>query len=433
MSKASPTLAQEKASEKAVTATRVKPELRVLQVFAVLGVGGAETWLLALLKYFRDESENLPVNVKFDVLLTGGTPAVFDEKAKALGARLFYVPFTRRTLPRFIREFRRILAEGNYDVVHDHQDYIAGLHFLMGLGQLPRVRIAHVHNPLLHISNYVKDPLRKLASSAGKHFLRHFASHVLGTSYLVLGEYGFNKTAYPDTKLGAAHCGFDVPSFCGDSQKARADICAEFGLGRKAKLVLFVGRLDSHRDPRLNQKNPLFALEIAKACVVRDKNVHLLMAGGGEGVRLQLAADVEASNLQQNVHLLGIRSDIPRLMLASDLLLLPSLAEGLGMVAVEAQAAGLPVLASDKTPRECVVVPGLVEFLPLTETAASWADEALRLLNLPRADSDKCNAIVKNSPFSIENSAARLLGIYQMPISRQSAYSRNLGVELAGN
>src|SRR6185503_2610455 len=83
-------------AERPSIALYAKPELRVLQVFASLGVGGAETWLLSLLKYFRDAQDDLPVKVKFDILLTGGSQAVFDDEAIALGARLFYVPFTRR-------------------------------------------------------------------------------------------------------------------------------------------------------------------------------------------------------------------------------------------------------------------------------------------------------------------------------------------------
>jgi glycosyltransferase involved in cell wall biosynthesis len=100
-------------------------------------------------------------------------------------------------------------------------------------------------------------------------------------------------------------------------------------------------------------------------------------------------------------------------MLGSDLLHFPSLAEGLGMVAVEAQAAGLRVLASDSTPRECVVVAGLVDFLPLNKGENVWAGEILNLLDQPRPDAAAANAAVENSPFSIANSAGRLLGLYR--------------------
>src|SRR6185503_16219416 len=120
--------------------------------------------------------DRLPVKVKCDILLTGGEPSVFDEEAMALGARLFYVPFSRRHPIKFMREFRRILAAGQYDVIHDHQDYIAGLHFAMGMGRLPRVTIAHVHNPLYQRTHYGRRLVRRIAKSFGRRSLAHLAT-----------------------------------------------------------------------------------------------------------------------------------------------------------------------------------------------------------------------------------------------------------------
>jgi hypothetical protein len=82
-------------TEIATAGSSEKRELRVLQVFSVLGMGGAERWLISLLKYFREAEEEVPVRVKFDILLTGGERAVFDEEAVALGAKLFSLRLKR--------------------------------------------------------------------------------------------------------------------------------------------------------------------------------------------------------------------------------------------------------------------------------------------------------------------------------------------------
>ncbi len=402
--------------ERPAPASYAKPELRVLQVFSGLGVGGAETWLLALLKYFRDAQSDLPVTVKFDILLTGGTKAVFDDEAVALGARLFYVPFTRRKLLAFIREFRRILASGKYDAIHDHQDYIAGLHLMMGLGNLPPVRVAHVHNPLYHRSEYVNGPVRRLSKSAGKVSLGRLATHVMGTSRQIVTEYGFDQSTFSKVKLGAAHCGFDVTKYKADYTEVHADLCRELGWEESARIILFVGRLDGaqfvHQGQMMTHKNPAFALDVARKCVANDKRVRLVMVGSGEAKRREFEVRVEELGLNERIRFLGVRSDVPRLMLGSDLLLFPSLAEGLGMVVVEAQAAGLRVLAADTTPHECVVVTDAIKFLPLDASLNDWVLEALRLINLPRLDSAECNALVRDSAFSIENSAAKLIDVY---------------------
>ena len=121
---------------------------------------------------------------------------------------------------------------------------------------------------------------------------------------------------------------------------------------------------------------------------------------------------MKSCGLQASIRFLGLRSDVPRLMAGSDLLLFPSVGEGLGMVAVEAQAAGLRVLASAAVPKECEVIPGTIEFKSLDQDSFAWAKESLKLLRLSRPDQIMCNQLVRNSPFSIDNSAASLLDIY---------------------
>lgn len=82
------------------------------------------------------------------------------------------------------------------------------------------------------------------------------------------------------------------------------------------------------------------------------------------------------------------------------------------MVVVEAQAAGLRVLASDTTPREAVVNDELVSFLSLSESAEKWGECVSSLLEEPRPNNEECYDKVLQSPFAIENSARRLLSIY---------------------
>lgn len=216
----------------------------------------------------------------------------------------------------------------------------------------------------------------------------------------------------------AAHCGFDVSRYRGNYQTNHLDICREFGWDDSAKIILFVGRLDTTFGGNLNQKNPAFALEVAKECIAKDASVRMLVVGGGDQVRRELQAQVKGWGLDKEIRLTGVRQDVPRLMLGSDLFLFPSLEEGLGMVAVEAQAAGLRVLASDVVPREGVAVPGMMRFHSLRTGPADWADEAMRLISLPKADATECNSAVSESHFSIENSARQLVALYSGPDSK---------------
>ena len=83
------------------------------------------------------------------------------------------------------------------------------------------------------------------------------------------------------------------------------------------------------------------------------------------------------------------------------------------MVAVEAQAAGLPVLASTAVPRECVVSKDAVMFVELDEEAGCWVKQVLERLERPPLDHRALNRMVAESPFGIENSARSLRKMYE--------------------
>jgi glycosyltransferase involved in cell wall biosynthesis len=390
----------------------VRP-LRVLQVFHTLGVGGAEVWLLALLRQLAALRASTGIDVRFDICLTGGIESELDQEARALGARLIYLRYDRTHLFSFIRKFRALLRAGRYDAVHDHQGHPAGLRLVFALGVLPPVRVVHFHNPTLMLDNYSSSILRRSTVAAGNSAIGLLATHLLGTSRQILSEHGFRVSGGKEGPYAdALYCGFDVSRFLGDRQVARLDLCRELGFQEPVKIILFAGRLNSHPDLRRNQKNPAFALEVAMQCIKQDATIRFLVAGGGEVVRKELEHQMAEAGFADSIRFLGVRSDLAKLMLASDLLLFPSLAEGLGMVAVEAQATGLRVLASSSTPREAAVIPELCTFLPLAEGVSEWTSEAIRLMALPHADARESNRRVADSRFSITRSTTELLSVY---------------------
>src|SRR5262249_3498824 len=148
--------------------------VRVLQVVDTLGLGGAETWLMALLRHWSRTRD-----VKTDLLLTSGNRGIFDDEARELGADLHFVRFDRQHLPQFTGAFRALLDKGRYQAIHDHQDYASGWHFLLGAGRLPPVRVTHVHKPGYQIlENYGVTLRRRLTAQAGKHLVARLATHV---------------------------------------------------------------------------------------------------------------------------------------------------------------------------------------------------------------------------------------------------------------
>lgn len=400
--------------QKNQNSTSAVPKIRVLQVLSNFGIGGAETWLISLLRYFKENAAALGCQVQTDVFLTHGIRDRLDDEAEALGARLIYARYSRKTLPSFISTWRRTLASENYAAIHDHQEFASGWHFLFGTGHLPPVRIAHLHNPMSHQESYGTGPGRRASIRLGNHMIARYATHLLSTSRQLITEQGFDDLhAARHLKKMAVHCGFDSSRFMLNSTEMHSQLRAQFELSPDAKVLLFVGRLDSNMDESCNQKNPAFCLEVARVCAHRDPLFTCLLAGGGESMRERLQERVHTWGLAKRILLLGPRQDVPQLMVGADLLLFPSFAEGLGMVAVEAQAAGLRVIASDGVPEECRVVEDLVDFLPLSAGVEHWASKVMQKLNQPKPDRIQANLKVAASPFSIENSAKLLTAIYR--------------------
>lgn len=385
-----------------------KETIRVLQVVDALGMGGAETWLMEVLRVWSKNHAG-----RMDFLITSGRRGIFDKEAQQFGARMHYVPYRRTHLPQFAKEFRRLLREGQYDAIHDHQDYASGWHFLMGRSLLPRVRVTHVHNPAYQIqNNYGVTLSRRLTARIGRSLVTRYATHITGTSRQVMTEYGFDASCkIPQSPL---YCGFDTARFVGDPVAAKASVCREFGWPLSAKIILFAGRMDRSADlgdPQ-NHKNSGFAVSVGIECARQDQHARMLLAGKPTDPAISILKQrIERAGCTGFIKFVGVRRDIERLMVASDALLFPSRGEGLGMVAVEAQAAGLPVLASTAVPRECVVVPQLVRFQHLDTGASRWAADLLELAAQPRSI-PRANQRVAASPFAIENSANALLRLY---------------------
>jgi glycosyltransferase involved in cell wall biosynthesis len=385
---------------------------KILHVIDSFGMGGAEVWLLELLRFWRRQGSGAPEN---HFLATSGHKGLFDEEVLKLGGKIFYVPYGRSSLRNFVRKFRRMLKSDLYDAIHDHQDYSSGWHFMMGTGVLPSVRVTHVHNPAYQIrNNYGVSVTRRMTARIGKGLVARWATHITGTSCQILNEYGFDSPSFDHLPKFALHCGFDTARFRGERSDARAAVRQEFGWPPNADIVLFAGRIDQspdHSHPQ-NHKNSAFAVSVGIAAALQNPRLHVLFAGPPSPAVPQLEGRIASVGLKARFVFAGIRTDIARLMAASDVFLFPSRGEALGMVAVEAQAAGLPVLASNNVPREAVVVPELVSFQTLDADAEVWKDDLLDIIN-NRPNVADANERVAASRFAIAHSASALEELYR--------------------
>jgi glycosyltransferase involved in cell wall biosynthesis len=214
-----------------------------------------------------------------------------------------------------------------------------------------------------------------------------------------------------DPRWRVLHYGIDTAPF-GEERPDRAAVRAELGLPADAFVVGHVGRFAP-------QKNHRFLIDIAAELARREPSFRLLLVGEG-GLRPAVEQRVAELELGDRVVFAGSRSDVPRLMRgAMDVLVLPSLSEGLPVVGIEAQAAGLVAVVSDVVTPELDLVPGLVRRVSLDAPASVWAEALLGVrVGQPTADPREALRAVEQSSFSIRASVESLERSYEISGTR---------------
>jgi glycosyltransferase involved in cell wall biosynthesis len=191
-----------------------------------------------------------------------------------------------------------------------------------------------------------------------------------------------------------------------DADQARAAL----GIPVDAFVLGHVGRFE-------HQKNHPFLLDIAAEVCQRDPKAYLLMIGDGP-LRPEIEALVAKSAWKDRILFAGLRPDVPRLMNSvMDIFVLPSFYEGLPLVGIEAQAAGLPMVLSDTITPELDAVPALMTRLSLQQPALVWAEKILaaRSQHLHQTHNIGLETL-QSSAFNITHSAQQLASLYQQSI-----------------
>jgi glycosyltransferase involved in cell wall biosynthesis len=368
--------------------------IRVLHVLKQIMGGGVESWLLHVMRNMdRDRFQ-------MDLLARVAAPSPFDDAYRATGARIHYLDGLGRRAS-YDSAFREIVrTHGPYDVVHCHSLFNNGLGLILARRSRIPVRIAHSH--LAHAeSTRLGWRLRLLGRC---YRLSHSWTEGIGCSGPA-GREMFGPGWGRDSRYRLLFCGVDMEPFHGAAPDP--GLRADFGLPEHSFVVGHVGRF-------VDQKNHPFLIEIATEACRRDERIHFLLLGEG-GMQREMQERVLKRGLAQRIIFAGQRSDAPKLMAgAMDAFCLPSLFEGLGLVGVEAQAAGLRVLVSDTVPTEMDAVPALVKRMSLSRPAAEWAEALLEMkrAGTPVAQIDAL-ATIESGPFNIHNSVASLQAFYE--------------------
>lgn len=360
--------------------------IRILEVVNVMDRAGLETMLM---NHYRHMDRSL---VQLDFLTHRPVEGAYDEEICELGGRVFRAP---RLYPQNCLAYRRFMrtffAERSYPVVHSHIDAMSVFPLAAARSAGVAVRVAHSHSD--SVDRDVKYPIKEIARKK----LPGIATHYWACSEAA-GVFLFGKDNR--SKLHIVKNAIDLTGFAFDSA-ARASARAELGVADEQLVIGHVGRFSP-------VKNQTFLVDVLAALAARDADAVLVFVGDGE-LREKAEEKVAAAGLSSRVRFLGLRDDVSRLMQGFDALVFPSLHEGIPLTLIEAQASGLPVLASDKVSAEALVLSNCAR-MGLGEPVDAWAEKICELVGRGRVSG--CMAALAAAGYEINQSAKMLQESY---------------------
>lgn len=371
--------------------------IRVLHVIGAMDRGGAETLIMNLYREIDREQ------IQFDFMVHEDRQCDYDSEIETLGGKIYRVPrFNGPNALSYKKAFRDFFREHDeHDVVHGHIGSGAAL-YLSEAKRADKFAIAHSHNLRFPLSP------SEVAFRAASYPTRFVADYFLAASEQA-GTDRFGRHFTPGSRGMVLGNGIDLDLYTCDPSSHEA---SKQKLGFAGHpVVCHVGRLDY-------QKNHRFLLRAFALLKERVDEAELLLVGRGP-LESELRDLAQELGIADSVHFLGVRQDVPEILKASDLFLFPSIVEGLGMAAVEAQAAGLPTLMSDGVAAEAAATP-LAEVLPLDAGPERWAQRSEAILaDLPPRHDEVTQ--VRAHGFDIRDSANQLARLYAHGASRSEA------------
>lgn len=358
--------------------------IRVLHVLGGLRRGGAETFVMNL---YRNIDRN---KIQFDFVVHSGEETDYSRQIRELGGRIYvFSPTKNKNLLKIYNQWKELLLEHTeYTIIHSHiRSYASLITHLANINN--RKIIVHSHS----ISN--GKGINAVAKWILQYPIRYSADYMFACSDDA-GEWLFGKKSLKKDNYFQVKNGIEVDRYK-YNKVTRDDYRNRLKLQDNYVLI----NIASFR----KVKNQSFLINLIDQIKEKESSIKLVLVGEG-GEKTEIEHMVKSKGLENQVVFLGERGDVPCLLQAADCFLFPSLWEGLGISAIEAQAAGLKTLCSDHIPKEAGVT-DLCEFLPLD--IDKWQEVVLQKQK-ERIDTTKQ---IKQNGYDIGTTVEWLTSFYQ--------------------
>ena len=307
--------------------------IRVLHVVQRMEAAGVQTLLMNI---YRNIDRN---KVQFDFLVHYTEPQFYDEEIKKMGGKLYKLSVRedynflkyKHDLDLFYKEHKE------YKIVHGHMNSLGAIYLNAAEKASVPVRIAHAHsNKTIYriaIIKYLKIFITE-----------QYANHA--TDLFACSE-DAGKYMFRDKPFTVINNAIDSDLF-----KAEPEIRDKIRNDLRLNNNFIIGHVGRFHP----QKNQLFLIDIFYEIKKIRSNAKLILVGSGEN-EIEIRSKITKLELEKDILFLGNRSDMNIVYQSFDVFAFPSIHEGLGIAAIEAQAAGIPTVCTDTLPKEINVTP----------------------------------------------------------------------------
>lgn len=362
--------------------------VRILQVMGSLNRGGAETMVMNLYRAIDSKQ------VQFDFITHGSIKGDYTSEIQRRGGIIYscprYIGINHVAYCKWWKDF--FDNNRSYKILHSHVRSTASIYFFLAK-KYSITTIIHSHST----SN--GSGIKSVAKKLLQYPLKYEADYFFGCSKeAAVWLYGDKITE--SARYFMIKNAIDVSLYT-QNQNVRKEYRDQFGIKPDEKLIIHVGRFHE-------SKNHDFLIKVFSALIKKNQKSKLLLVGDGN-LRKSVEDMVRNSGLGEKVIFSGVRDDVPNLLNSADVFIFPSLWEGLPVSVIEAQAAGLPCLLSDRITRD-VGITDLCHYLSIDKGTDIWVGALESAFKMQRKN---VSQEIIDAGFDIHQSAQLLTNFYK--------------------
>lgn len=373
--------------------------IRILQVLTIMNRGGAEAMIM---NYYRNMDRT---KVQFDFLLHRHEKGAYDDEIKSLGGKIHIMPsINPRNYFAYIAALKQFFkSHTEYQIVHSHLNGLSGIILKQAKKQGVPIRIAHSHTSLFHIN---LNPFSKERASLG-YIFKFMVQNVLRKSVRKNANYYFSCGDKASLWLYGRKNQSKVQIINNAIAAEDFEYDRDLSMRLRKELGIDNNLVIGHVGNFVPEKNHHFLFQVFDEILKKQPISKLILVGGG-GLQRQFEELAQQMGITKHIIFMGVRKDVDQLLQAFDVFLFPSTNEGLPVTLIEAQAAGLKILASENISNELDIT-GNLTFMSLDKTPLEWADRLIHMANYKR---EGTRQKIVDGNYDIKNNAANLQNFY---------------------